>query len=56
MRVAGVSAAQGIPNFKNYNITMFDTANTQLDMVGKVSSNAFPVNWLAAGNTVLPTG
>ena len=56
VRVAGVSAAQGIPNFKNYNITMFDTANTQLDMVGKVSSNAFPVNWLAAGNTVLPTG
>ena len=56
VRVAGVNAAQGIPNFRNYNITMFDTANTQLDTVGKVSSNIFPVNWLAGGNTVLPTG
>jgi hypothetical protein len=54
VRVAGVSAAQGIPNFRNYNITMFDTANTQLDTVGKVSSNAFPVTWDAEGNTVLP--
>jgi Peptidase A4 family len=56
VRVAGVSAAQGIPDFRNYNITMFDTANTQLDKVGKVSNNAFPVTWLAEGNTVLPTG
>ncbi len=54
VRVAGVSAAQGIPNFRNFNITMFDTANTQLDTVGKVSSNAFPVTWDAEGNTVLP--
>ncbi len=54
VRVAGVSAAQGIPNFRNYNITMFDTANTQLDEVGKVSSNAFPATWLAEGNTVIP--
>ena len=54
VRVAGVSAAQGIPNFRNYNITMFDTNNTQLDTVGKVSSNAFPVTWDAEGNTVLP--
>ena len=54
VRVAGVSAAQGIPNFRNYNITMFDTTNTQLDSVGKVSSNAFPATWLAEGNTVLP--
>jgi hypothetical protein len=56
VRVAGVSAAQGIPNFRNYNITMFDTANTQLDSVGKVSSNAFPATWMAAGNTTLPNG
>jgi hypothetical protein len=54
VRVAGVSAAQGIPNFRNYNITMFDTANTQLDSVGKVSSNVFPATWLAEGNTSLP--
>ncbi len=54
VRVAGVSAAQGIPNFRNYNITMFDTTNTQLDSVGKVSSNAFPATWLAEGNTVIP--
>jgi Peptidase A4 family len=54
VRVAGVSAAQGIPNFRNYNITMFDTANTQLDSVGKVSNNAFPATWLAGGNTVIP--
>ena len=54
VRVAGVSAAQGIPNFRNYNITMFDTTNTQLDTVGKVSSNAFPATWDAEGNTVLP--
>jgi hypothetical protein len=56
VRVAGVSAAQGIPNFRNYNITMFDTANTQLDSVGKVSSNTFPATWMAAGNTTLPNG
>jgi Peptidase A4 family len=56
VRVAGVSAAQGIPNFRNYNITMFDTANTQLDSVGKVSSNAFPATWMAEGNTTLPNG
>jgi hypothetical protein len=54
VRVAGVSAAQGIPNFRNYNITMFDTANTQLDSVGKVSSNTFPATWMAEGNTVIP--
>ena len=54
VRVAGVSAAQGIPNFRNYNITMFDTTNTQLDTIGKVSSNAFPATWDAEGNTVLP--
>jgi hypothetical protein len=54
VRVAGVSAAQGIPNFRNYNITMFDTANTQLDSVGKVASNAFPATWMAEGNTTLP--
>ncbi len=56
VRVAGVSAAQGIPNFRNYNITMFDTANTQLDSVGKVSSNTFPATWMAAGNTTIPSG
>jgi hypothetical protein len=56
VRVAGVSAAQGIPNFRNYNITMFDTANTQLDSVGKVASNAFPATWMAGGNTTLPSG
>ena len=56
VRVAGVSAAQGIPNFRNYNFTMFDTASTQLDSVGKVSSNAFPATWMAEGNTKLPTG
>jgi hypothetical protein len=56
VRVAGVSAAQGIPNFRNYNLTMFDTANTQLDSVGKVSSNTFPATWLAGGNTVIPSG
>jgi hypothetical protein len=53
VRVAGVSAAQGIPNFRNYNITMFDTNNTQLATPGKVSGNAFPVTWDAAGNTSL---
>ena len=53
VRVAG-GAAQGIPNFRNYNITMFDTNNTQLDTIGKVSSNAFPATWDAEGNTVLP--
>jgi len=56
VRVAGVSAAQGIPNFRNYNYTMVDTANTQLDSVGKVSSNTFPATWMAEGNTKLPTG
>jgi len=35
---------------------MVDTANTQLDSVGKVSSNTFPATWMAEGNTKLPTG
>ena len=56
VRVAGVSAAQGIPNFRNYNITMYDTKNTQLDSVGKVSGNAFPAAWMAEGTTTLPSG
>jgi Peptidase A4 family len=54
VRVAGVSAAQGIPNFRNYNITMVasPTDSTPLDTVGKVASNAFPVTWDEAGPTV----
>jgi Peptidase A4 family len=54
VRVAGVSAAQGIPNFRNYNITMVasQTDSTPLDTVGKVASNAFPVTWDEAGPTV----
>jgi hypothetical protein len=54
VRVAGVSAAQGIPNFRNYNITMIASQNdsTPLDTVGKVSNNAFPVQWDEAGPTV----
>jgi Peptidase A4 family len=55
-KVRAGGKALGISNFHNYNFTMFDTANTQLDMVGKVSGNAFPVTWMAEGNTVLPTG
>jgi hypothetical protein len=56
VRVAGVSAAQGIPNFRNYNITMFDSNSTQLDSVGKVSSNEFPATWMALGTTTIPSG
>jgi hypothetical protein len=54
VRVAGVSAAQGIPNFRNYNITMVASPsdNTALDTIGKVSSNAFPATWDEAGPTV----
>ena len=54
VRVAGVSAAQGIPNFRNYNITMVasQTDSTPLDTVGKVSSNSFPVTFAEAGPTV----
>jgi Peptidase A4 family len=56
VRVAGVSKAQGIPNFRNYNITMISSPNdatpTPLDQIGKVSNNAFPATWLAEGPTV----
>jgi Peptidase A4 family len=54
VRVAGVNKAQGIPNFRNYNITMVasQTDSTPLDTVGKVASNAFPVQWDEAGPTV----
>ena len=53
-KVRAGGAAQGIPNFRNYNIAMFDTTNTQLASVGKVASNAFTATWMAPGNTVLP--
>ena len=56
VRVAGVSAAQGIPNFRNYNITMVNPVSgggsENLDTVGKVASNAFPATWVAEGTTV----
>jgi hypothetical protein len=44
----------GIPNFRNYNITMVasPTDSTPLDQIGKVSNNAFPATWLAEGPTV----
>jgi Peptidase A4 family len=47
--------AQGIPNFRNYNITMLanpPTDNTPLDTLGKVSNNTFPATWDAEGPTV----
>jgi Peptidase A4 family len=46
--------ALGIPNFRNYNITMIasPTDSTPLDTIGKVSSNAFPATWDAEGPTV----
>jgi Peptidase A4 family len=56
VRVAGVSAAEGIPNFRNYNITMVNPTSgggtEDLDGAGKVSSNVFPVTWDALGSTV----
>ncbi len=46
--------ALGIPNFRNYHVTMIASFSdsTPLDTVGKVSSNAFPVTWDAGGPTV----
>ncbi len=54
VRVAGVNAAQGIPNFRNYNITMVASPSdsTPLDQIGKVSNNSFPATWLEGGPTV----
>ncbi len=54
VRVAGVSAAQGIPNFRNYHITMIasPTDSTALDTIGNVSNNTFPATWDAEGPTV----
>jgi hypothetical protein len=56
VRVAGVSAAQGIPDFRNYNITMVNPASgggtETLDTIGKDSSDTFPATWVAGGTTV----
>ncbi|HTT51613.1 MAG TPA: G1 family glutamic endopeptidase [Streptosporangiaceae bacterium] len=52
-RVAGVSSAQGIPNFRNYIITMMNSGTgPALDTIGKVSSNSFAAVWENAGTTV----
>ena len=56
VRVAGVSAAQGIPNFRNYNITMVNPTSgggtETLDTAGKVGGDAFTATWDALGTTV----
>jgi Peptidase A4 family len=56
VRVAGVSAAQGIPNFRNFNITMVNPTSgggtENLATIGKVSDNVFPATWQALGTTV----
>jgi len=53
-KVRAGGAAQGIPNFRNFHITMVasPTDTTPLDTIGNVSNNAFPATWDAEGPTV----
>jgi hypothetical protein len=53
-KVRAGGAALGIPNFRNYHITMVasQTDSTALDTIGNVSSNTFPATWDAEGPTV----